>query len=171
MTDPIRVHPPQPWRLILSEGDLLEMRPAPGTEPQIVLTLPPWRARDLSTVLDRYNRLAAIFAEASDISTEESLARALNDAGAAAVGPPKTHPPASKVGPTERGEAMVILQQARPELDHDKLIAIVDAVAWWLDNNEDYKAADLIGAVVPDEVSGHVYQLLIGWKPPTGPPR
>lgn len=165
--------PAEPWRLTLTEGDLLEVRPAPtpDTAPQIVLTLPPWRAWDLSTALDRYNRLAAIFTEASDISTEDSLARALGDARAAAIGRTNDPRPTSKVGPTERGRAMVILQRTRPELTHDKLVAIIDATAWWLDNQQDYKATDLLDALVPTEVSGEVYMTLLDWKPPAEPPQ
>ena len=175
MTDPTHARDPhpEPWRLVLTEGDLIEVRPAPapGTAPQIVLTLPPWRAWDISTTLHRYNRLAAIFAETSDISTEDSLARGLADARAAAVGPPETPSPTNKVGPVERGDAMVILQQARPELSHDKLTAIVDAVAWWLDNGEDYKASDLLEALVPTEVGGQAYLALVGWRQPAEPPQ
>jgi hypothetical protein len=165
--------PAEPWRLTLTEGDLLEVRPAPapGTAPQVVLTLPPWRATDLSATLDRYNRIAAIFAESSDIMTEESLARALGDARAAATGRSDGVRAASKVGPAERGRAMVVLQRARPELSHDKLVAIVDAVSWWLDNQQDYKATDLLQALVPDEVSGEVYLTLLDWKPPAEPPQ
>jgi hypothetical protein len=132
MTDP--THHDQfrpPWRLALEDGDQLELRPPaePDGQPDILLTLPPSRAWDLSTVLDRYNRLAAIFSEASDISTEESLARGLNDARAAATGRPDPTAAASKVGPAERGRAMVVLQRARPELSHGKLVAIIDATA------------------------------------------
>jgi hypothetical protein len=161
-TDPVR--PVEPWRLVLTEGELVEVRPAPtpDTKPQIVLTLPPWRASDLSVTLDRYNRLAAIFAESSDIMTEESLARALGDARAAATGPSDAVRPASKVGPAERGQAMVVLQQARSDLSHDKLVAIIDAAAWWLDNQQDYKATDLLEALVPAETGAEVYMILIG---------
>lgn len=172
MTNPIH-DPPEPWRLRLTEGELLEVRPAPtaGTQPQIVVVLPPWRAWDLSTTLHRYNRIAAIFEESSDTMTEESLARALNDARAAAVGPPESLPPASKVSPAERGEAMVILQRGRPELDHEQLVAVVDAAAWWLDTDEYNRASDLLQASAPDEVAAHALRVLIGWKPPTERPR
>lgn len=158
---------------MLTEGDLIEVRPspAPGTAPQIVLTLPPWRAWDLSTVLSRYNRIAAIFEESSDTMTEESLARALTDARAAAVGPPEAVPPVSKVGPAERGGAMVVLQRGRPELNHDQLVAVVDAAAWWLDTGEYNKASDLLEASAPDEVAAHALQVLIGLTPPTERPQ
>lgn len=175
MTDPThedRPDPP-PWRLTLDEGDRLELRPsAEGAAPeqQIVLTLPHWRAYDLSTVLHRYNRIAEIFAESSDNMTEESLARGLRDARAAAVGRPDTAAPAARVGEAERGWAMVSLQANRPELTHDKIVAIIDATAWWLDNREDYKAIDLLEVVAP-EVSQLLYSTLLDWKPPAGPPQ
>jgi hypothetical protein len=71
MSDPTEPDPPaEPWRLVLTEGDLLEVQPAPapGTPPQIILTLPPWRATDLGATLDRYNLLTAIFAEPIDVA-------------------------------------------------------------------------------------------------------
>jgi hypothetical protein len=162
---------PQPWQLTLEHGDRLEvLPPAPDRpEAQVVLTLRPYRATELGIVLDRYNRLAGIFAESSDIWTEDSLSRGLRDAPAAASGKSTTQPSPSKVGAAERGRAMVLLQQARPELTHDQLVAVVDATAWWLDSDEDYKANDLLDSVASTEVSRDVYMTLLDWKPPTPP--
>lgn len=176
MTDPTEdaVPEPAPWRLILENGDRLEVQPPEEigggkSEPRVVLTLRPYRAQELGQVLHRYNRLAAIFAESSDIWTEESLARGLRDAPAAIGGRATTQPSPSKVGAAERGRAMVMLQEARPELTHDQLVAVVDATAWWLDSDEDYKATDLLGSVSP-EVSTEVYMALINCKPPSSTP-
>ena len=177
MTDPShndRPEPP-PWQLTLAHGDRLEVQPPVGreetdAEPRIVLTLRPYRAAELGTVLDRYNRLAGIFAESSDIWTEESVARGLRDAPAAVVGRPDSRSTASRVGDAERGRAIVLLQRSRPELTHDQLAAVVDAVAWWLDNREDYKATDLLESVVSAEVSSEVYATLLAWKPPATRP-
>jgi hypothetical protein len=174
MTDPTHAAPESsPWRLTLEHGDRLEVRPPAQTdggssEPQIVLTLRPYRATELGVVLDRYNRLAGIFAESSDIWTEDSLARGLRDAPAA-ISDQATSQHPSKVGTAERGRAMVILQQARPELTHDQLVAVVDATAWWLDSDEDYKATDLLDSVAGAEVSSEVYMTLLDWKPPAPP--
>ena len=132
MTDPTQAELPHPpWKLTLENGDRLEVRPPDEigggkSESRIVLTLRPYRAVELGQVLDRYNRLAAILAESSDIWTEESLSRGLRDARAAI----RSEASPSKVGAAERGLAMVILQQARPELTHDQLVAVVDATAW-----------------------------------------
>ena len=169
MSDPTDVTSSAHWRLRLSEGDTIELRAAPGsgdgkTEPEITLTLPAWRARDLATVLDRYARIVRIYQESSDVWTEDSLVRGLRDAAAAATGPADGAPQApTRVGAVERGHAMVQLQEARPELTHDQLVAVVDAAAWWFDNDEDYKVIDLLDAVIPgDGASGTVYLTLLG---------
>lgn len=174
MTDPTEdpVPEPLPWRLTLEHGDQLEVLPpaAPDRpEAQVVLTLRPYRATELGIVLDRYNRLAGIFAESSDIWTEDSLSRGLRDAPAAVGRDATTASAPSKVGAAERGRAMVLLQQARPELTHDQLVAVVDATAWWLDSDEDYKATDLLDSVTSMEVSRDVYMTLLAWKPPPPP--
>jgi hypothetical protein len=174
VTDPTEdaVLQPPPWRLMLEHGDRLEVLPPAAGRPeaQVVLTLRPYRATELGIVLDRYNRLAGIFAESSDIWTEDSLSRGLRDAPAATSADAATQPSPSKVGPAERGRAMVLLQQARPELTHDQLVAVVDATAWWLDSDEDYKATDLLDSVASTEVSSGVYMTLLNWKPPAPPP-
>ena len=174
MTDPTQHDRPEapPWRLTLEHGDRLEVQPAAEVDEQdgesrIVLTLRPYRAAELGTVLDRYNRLAGIFAESSDIWTEESLARGLRDAPAATEAGTGVPTASSKIGAAERGRAMVILQKARPELTHAQLVAVVDAAAWWLDKDEDYKATDLLDSVASTDVSGDVYATLLAWKPPS----
>lgn len=178
MTDPTN-HPapePPPWRLTLENGDRLEVAPPEDiggakSEPRVVLTLRPYRAMELGRVRDRYNRLASIFAETSDIWTEESLSRGLRDAPAAMGGEAAAQPSPSTVGAAERGRAMVALQQARPELTHDQLVAVVDATAWWLDSDEDYKARDLLESVA-SKAGTEVYMTLLDWKPPSEiPPR
>lgn len=175
MTDPTHAEPPDPpWKLTLENGDRLEVRPPAEigggkAEPQVVLTLRPYRAVELGLVLDRYNRLAAIFAESSDIWTEESLSRGLRDAPAAIRGDVTPQPSPSKVGVAERGMAMVMLQEARPELTHDQLVAVVDATAWWLDSDEDYKARDLLDSVASD-VGTEIYMKLLALKPPSTDP-
>jgi hypothetical protein len=179
MTDPTHGPAAQqpPWQLTLEHGDQLEVRPPTDTdggpsEPQVVLTLRPYRATELGVVLDRYNRLAGIFAESSDIWTEDSLARGLRDAPAVVGGQASREASPSKVGAAQRGRAMVVLQQGRPELTHDQLVAVVDATAWWLDSDEDYKATDLLESVASTEISSEVYMTLLDWKPPAeAPPR
>src|SRR3954452_4199266 len=144
MTDPTDVTSSEHWRLRLNDGDTLEIQPARAGEgdgqPEIVLTMPAWRAHDLATVLDRYGRIARIFQERSDVWTEDSLVRGLRDAAAAVNGPSTVRPQRpSRVGDAERGRAMVHLQNARPELTHDQMTAVVDAAAWWFDNGQDDK--------------------------------
>ena len=168
MTDPTDVTSSEHWRLRLDDGDLLEIQPARTGEgdgkPEIVLTLPAWRAHDLATVLDRYGRIARIFQEHSDVWTEDSLVRGLRDAAAAVNGPSTVRPQRpSRVGDSERGRAMVRLQDARPELTHDQTAAVVDAAAWWLDNGDDDKVASLVEAVVIDARLGRdLFAALLG---------
>jgi hypothetical protein len=58
---------------------------------------------------------------------------------------------------------MVQLQEARPDLTHDQLVAVVDAAAWWFENDEDYKVVNLLESVLPDNAaSGAVYLTLLG---------
>jgi hypothetical protein len=142
VTDPTHDTAPEPppWRLTLEHGDRIEVRPAEDTdggssEPQVVLTLWPYRSAELGVVLDRYNRLASIFAESSGIWTEKSLARGLRDA------------------PT------IVDGHAS-----DQLVAVVDATAWWMDSDEDYKATDLLESVASTEVSSDVYLTLLDWS-------
>jgi hypothetical protein len=172
VTNPIH-DPPEPWRLVLTEGELLEVRPAlrTDTKPQVVLTLPPWRALDIATTLGRYNRVAAIFADSRDPMTEESLVRALSDAHAVALGPFEPLPSATKVTSEQRGSAMVVLQRGRPELSHDQLVAVVDAAAWLLDTHEYDKASDLLRVSASDEAAMHALQILEGFTPPEQDPQ
>ncbi len=165
----------RPQRLAVSDrdrargarvGDSLEVQPARASgegdgKPEIMLTMPAWRAHDLATVLDRYGRIARIFQERSDVWTEDSLVR---DAAAAVNGPSTVRPQRpSRVGDAERGRAMVHLQNARPELTHAQMAAVVDAAAWWFDNGEDDKVVNLLDAVATDErLGGDVYEALLG---------
>jgi hypothetical protein len=169
MTDPTDVTPSEHWRLRLHDGETLEIQPARESRasdgrPEIVLTMPAWRAHDLATVLDRYGRIAKIFQERSDVWTEDSLVRGLRDAAATVNGPSTTRPlTPSRVGDAERGRAMVHLQKARPELTHNQMAAVVDAAALWFDNGEDDKVVDLVDAVAADErLGGDVYVALLG---------
>jgi hypothetical protein len=178
MTDPTDVTSSEHWRLRLDDGDTLEIQPARDSsegdgKPEIVLTLPAWRAHDLATVLDRYGRIARIFQEHSDVWTEDSLVRGLRDAAAAVSGPSTARPQRpSRVGDAERGRAMVRLQDARPELTHEQMAAVVDAAAWWFDNGEDDKVVDLLDAVATDDrLGGDVYVALLGSTKLTEVPR
>jgi hypothetical protein len=125
--------------------------------------LRPWRAHDLSGVLERYNRMVSIFDDAGEgIWREQSLARGLRDArGAATRRPAASADAATRVGEAQRGTAMVLLQAARPELDHDQLAAVVDAAAWWLEKGADLAATSLVSAVTDRATAGHVHTTLI----------
>jgi hypothetical protein len=172
ITDTQRSDQP-PWRLRLEEGDRLELEPPVGPiddeegdeaeAPDVVLRLRPWRAHDLSSVLDRYNRMVSIFDGVGEgIWREQSLARGLRDARGAATRRPATSADGPRtLGEAQRGTAMVVLQAARPELDHDQLAAVVDAAAWWLEKGEDVAATSLVSAVTDRTTAGHVHTTLV----------
>jgi hypothetical protein len=78
----------------------------------------------------------------------------------------------SRVGDAERGRAMVQLQNARPELTHAQMAAVVDAAAGWFDAGEDDKVINLLDAVATDErLGGDVYVALLGPTKLTEVPR
>lgn len=164
-TDDVR---PARLRLVLDDGEVLELAPAPEAESggsMVVLRLPAARAYDLSRVLDSYTAMVELAAQASEVSgTEATLARALRD-GAAATGQRHGSPSAAgTVGEPARLQAMAELQTARPDLNHGSLIAVVDAAAAWVAQREDYHAAALLDAVAGDDGAGsQAYLALIGY--------
>jgi len=161
-----------PWRLILDEGDGLEVRLLPPTgdpasdERNVELRLPPWRAYDLSRVLAAYSQMTALVVDATQVSsTEESLARALADASALATGREAAAPPASMIDAAARMKTMSLLQRLRPGFSHSKVVSIVDAAAWWLDNGKDFIASDLLEAVATEQYGPALYLTLLGRDP------
>ena len=169
--DPVQEQ--QPWRLVLDEGDRLEVQPTGESESgraEVALFMPAWRAADLSRVMDAYSRMAAIFTSISEVSgTESSLARALRDAADAASGGAEVPPGRSKIGGGHRLKAMAVLQDARPELSHSRLVAIIDAAAWWLDEGMDNMAIELLSAV--DERIGTAVYCALAGRPAPGQPQ
>jgi hypothetical protein len=63
---------------------------------------------------------------------------------------------------------MAVLQEARPELSHSRLVAIIDAAAWWLNEDMDYMALDLLNTV-EESVGTTVYFTLLGRAAPEQP--
>jgi hypothetical protein len=169
-------HSPDParWQLVLDEGEQLDVRLVPSSEPSgradVEVRMSAMRADDLSRVLSGYSRIVAIMTEMSEVSsTENSLARGLHDAAAVARGTRSQPEPPTRVGSAERLKAMAVLQQARPELSHSKLMAVVDAAAWWLTDDEDDMAAELLDAVASEAASTAYFALLGRDKPRSAP--
>jgi hypothetical protein len=164
-TDDVR---PARLRLVLDDGEVLDLAPAPEAESaasMVVLRLPAARAYDLSRVLDSYTAMVELAVQASEVSgTEAALARALRD-GAAAAGQRHGSPSAAgTVGEPARLQAMAELQAARPDLNHGSLIAVIDAAAAWVAQRKDYHAAALLDAVGGDDGAGsQAYLTLIGY--------
>jgi hypothetical protein len=176
VSNPTETHPREPagWRLVLDEGEQLDVRLVPSAEPSgqaaVEVRMSAMRADDLSRVLTGYSRVVAIMSETSEVSsTEESLARGLRDAAAVARGTRVEPAPPTRIGSAARLKAMAVLQQARPDLSHSKLMAVVDAAAWWLTDDEDGMALDLLDAVTSDAGSTAYFTLLGREKPGSAP--
>jgi len=126
-----------------------------------VLVMPAWRAADLGRVMDAYSRIAAILARTSEVSgTEASLAQGLGDAAVAARGEDKGPRADSEIGAGNRLRAMALLQEARPELSHSQLIAIIDAAVWWLHEGIDDMALELL-TCIEERAATTVYLTLL----------
>lgn len=178
MAEPTEDVRPARLRLVLDDGEVLELPLAPKAETggsRVVLRLPATRAYDLSRVLDSYTAMVEMAAQASEVSgTEATLARALRDAAAAAGQRHGSPSAAGTVGEPARLQAMAELQAARPDLSHGSLIAVVDAAAAWVAQREDYHAAALLDAVAGEDGAGsQAYLTLIGYDrmPSRGEPR
>src|SRR5690349_19980896 len=98
-------------------------------------------------------------------TTAHSLARGSRDAAAVARGTRSEPVAPTRIGLAQRLKAMAVLQQARPELSHSRLMAVVDAAAWWLTDDEDDMAMDLLDAVTPEAASTAYFTLLGRDKP------
>jgi len=176
VSNPTQSQSPDParWQLVLDEGEHLDVRLIPPSGPSgradVEVRMSAMRAADLSRVLSGYSRIVAIMTETSEVSsTEDSLARGLRDAAAVARGTQAEPVAPTRIGSAQRLKAMAVLQQARPELSHSKLMAVVDAAAWWLTDDEDDMAMDLLDAVTPEAASTAYFTLLGRDKPGSAP--
>jgi hypothetical protein len=178
MTDPTDDIPPEPrqWRLVLDEGETLEVRPAdrpdePGPA-AVVLFMSANRAADLSEVLGAYSRVSEIMHDVTQVSvTEESLQRGLMDAARAVKGTLHAARTPTTISDGAKLAAMDVLQAARPELTHSAVVAIIDAAAWWLADDKDHRAMDLLTAVQADVGMSVYFTLLDRPTPPSLAPR
>jgi hypothetical protein len=169
-TDPT----PRPFRAELEDGQVVETDgttitdPASGAEvPAIVLRMSRTRAHTLAHVLADWCRTALVFTtlRSSEV-TERALAWTL-DAGAAAAGDPEASRCALRVAqaPTasQRLAAVGVLQQREQRISPVQRIAVVDAAAHWLaeDDGEELARA-LLGAVCTQATTANfVYLALI----------
>ena len=171
-------HKPDVWSLELDDGELLTIdssqAPTFGTDngrAPVTVRLPAWRAHDLSRVLHAYTQMIAVFTTASEVSgTEASLASALHDACLAALGKDRdehrTEP--RRISNAARLRAMSLLQTERPWLTYNALVGVVDAAAWWLDQDEDEMARGLLSATAGEDVSMTAWLVLLGMEPSGG---
>jgi hypothetical protein len=151
--------------LVLDEGERLDVRIG-GDE--VILRLPASRAHDLSFVLETYSRFGDLASVTSTVSaTEQSLARALRDAAAAAGHVASASSPVPSISSGARLKAMAKLQSACPDLSHSTLVAIVDAVLWLIDQDEDYDVAGVLDAITLDSTGADAYLTLVGHNEPS----
>jgi hypothetical protein len=63
---------------------------------------------------------------------------------------------------------MAMVQNVRPWLDHTALVGVVDAAAWWIDQEEDDFARGLLQAAAGDETGAAAWLALLDLNPPRG---
>jgi len=167
------------WWLELDDGELLAVddkmvstfRQGDGRE-SVLLRLPTWRAHDLSLVLQAYSRMMALADQVRHVSVgEERLGSALHDASLAALGRDRDEHNLEphKVSSAARLRGMAVLQSGRPWLTHAALLGVVDAAAWWLDQNEDDLAVGLLEAAGGEDFGQRAWAILLDLKPPGSP--
>ena len=123
-------------------------------------------------MLDAYTRLGDLASVTTTVSaTERSLARALRDAAAAAGHVEVASCSVPKITSSARLKAMAELQVACPDLSHSTLVAIIDAVAWLIDQEEDYDVTGVLDAVTSDGTGADTYLTLVGYDGPPHDPK
>jgi hypothetical protein len=171
MTNPTDDPAARRLRIELDEGEVLEIdgstiydRGAQRGVPVVVLRLPSFRAHALSHVLSIWTQLVDLVEEVRHISgTEDSLARGLHEAAAVLDDPAALADSLyrhSTVRSGERLAAMGELQHARSDLTHSELIAVVDAAAWWVDQDDHEEVWALFSAVVGHRQAQAAYDAL-----------
>jgi hypothetical protein len=173
MANPIQPRP-ETFRAELENGQIVEADgstvadPATGTQvPALLLRMTPARAHTLAHVLDDWTRVALMFATLrSSESTERALAWGL-EAGASALGDaearrcPSNGPDTASAA--QRLAAIAVLRQREPRISPVQGIAVIDAAARWLaeDNGEDLAQALLQAACRDPLTANFAYLALI----------
>jgi hypothetical protein len=171
MTDPTQPSV-EPVRLLLDFGESVELDGsmlydpvAEGPVPAVVLRMPRHRAAWFGLVLDAYTQVSQLVGT-DVVAAERGPAWAL-DLAARSAGHVDPARPASVHGVTSghRLAASAVLRSAQ-SLDDTTTIAVVDAVAGWLDEpgGEEYAYA-LLGAVTDGQTQRRAYGQLLGRDP------
>lgn len=173
MANPIQPRP-ETFRAELEGGQVVEADgstvadPATGTQvPAVLLRMTPTRAHTLAHVLDDWARVALMFATLRSSETAERAvawsleagAAALGDAGARRCPRNRTDAPSGE----QRLAAMAVLRQREPEVTAVQGVAVIDAAARWLaEDNGEQLAQALLQAVCRDPLTANfVYLALI----------
>jgi hypothetical protein len=168
MTDPTQP-PVEPVRLLLDFGESVEVDGsmlydpvADKQVPAVVLRMPRHRAAWFGLVLDAYTRMCQLVG-ADLVAVERGPAWAL-DLAARSAGHVEAARPSTvhRVTSGRRLAAAAVLRSAE-SLDDTTTIAVVDAVARWLDqpDGEEYAYA-LLGAVTDEQTQLRAYGQLLG---------
>jgi hypothetical protein len=172
MANPIEPRPGT-FRAELEGGQVVEadgstvVDPVIGPVPAVLLRMTPARAHTLAHVLDDWSRIALVF---STLRSSESVERALAwtlETGAAAVGDAGARRCArERLGvpsSAQRLAAMAELQEREPGMTPVQGLAVVDAAARWLgeDNGEELAQALLHAACREPLSANFVYLALI----------
>ena len=168
MTDPTQP-PVEVVRLLLDFGESVEVDGstvldpvAEGPVPAVVLRMPRHRAAWFGLVLDAYTRVCQLVG-ADLVAVERGPAWALSLAARSAGHIDAARPSAvHRVTSARRLAAAAVLRSAE-SLDDTTTIAVVDAVARWLDepDGEEYAYA-LLGTVTDGETQLRAYRQLLG---------
>ncbi len=173
MANPIQPRP-ETFRAELEGGQVVEADgstvgdPAIGGQvPAVLLRMTPARAHTLAHVLDDWSKVAVVFATLrSSEAAERALAWSL-ETGAAALGDagarrcPRNQPAVASAA--QRLAAMAVLRERVPGMTPVQGVAVVDAAARWLaeDNGEDLAQALLQAACRDPLTANFVYLALI----------
>ncbi len=163
---------PRRFRLATDNGDIVEIDGSTlvdddsgQTVTAVILRLPPWRAHALGHVLADWNEAVDLFERATQVSQDEGdLAWALYAASSAAGDQrarEEAQRPPTTVPSGRRATAAAVLRE-REAFELHTLIAVVDAVAWWLDQpRSDAYCTSLLGALTDQATAGAAYLALI----------
>lgn len=154
MANPTRPRPDPLLRAELEDGQVVEADgstvadPATGSQvPAVLLRMTPTRAHVLAHVIDEWCRVCLVFTPPGSAEvTERALAWTLEN-GAAVLGSaeamrcPNSQP--EMPSPAQRLAAVAVLREREPGITPVQAIAVVDAAARWLaeDNGEELAQA------------------------------
>lgn len=167
MTNPTRP-PVEPMRLLLDFGESVEVDgstvydpTAEAAVPAVVLRMPRHRTAWFSLVLDAYTRVCQLVG-ADLVAAEQGPAWALGLAARSAGHVETTRSPMAGRVTSGRRLAVAAVLRSAEHLDDTTTIAVVDAVARWLDEPGGDEYAYALLAVTDGQTQLRAYGQLVG---------